>query len=109
MDHRKLRLDLGALRVESFVPVALDGVRGTVHGNSGFYNTCNCANDSAPNWGSCGTTCQDPTNCWGYCTDSTCQESNNYSCGCPPPGNSRDLSCACPPPATTPEAGCASV
>lgn len=65
----KLRLDLDDLRVESFeTAVAKEGAQGTVFGqgvtdsceDTDEYNTCNCANDSAYLWASCGTTCQCP-------------------------------------------------
>ena len=111
MSRDKLRLNPDALEVESFAPFGEESTRGTVHGHSGgtyCYYSCNCANDSAPNYGSCGTTCQEPTNCYGYCTNEMCQVSNYWSCGatctCNNPTNGG--SCGCPPPPTTPEAGC---
>lgn len=101
MTTRKLKLDLGELHVESFAPVAAESVRGTVQGqmteplcsyNTVCFYTCNCPNDSVEGYESCGTTCQEPTACYGYCTNETCVESNFWSCGCPA--------------ATTPQAGC---
>jgi hypothetical protein len=109
---RKLKLDLGELNVESFAPVTPQETRGTVHGHYSngtyCYYSCNCANDSAPNYASCGTTCQDPTNCFGYCTNENCVESNFWSCGCPPGGGS-GATCGCPPAETSPQATCTEV
>ena len=65
----KLKLDLDDLRVESFeTAIQSEPERGTVVGQGNTesceitdeYNTCNCANDSAYLWASCGTTCQCP-------------------------------------------------
>jgi hypothetical protein len=109
--HRKLKLDLGELHVESFAPTTPQETRGTVHGHytngTYCYYSCNCANDSAPNYASCGTTCQEPTNCFGYCTNENCVESNYWSCGCPPGGGS-GATCGCPA-ETSYEAGCTEV
>jgi hypothetical protein len=113
MSDRKLKLDLGALHVESFAPATAEIVRGTVHGHwsngTYCYNTCNCANDSVPGYASCGTTCQEPTNCFSYCTNENCVESNYWTCGqtcgCNASGATCGASCGCPP-ATSIEAGC---
>lgn len=111
MNIRKLKLDLAELHVESFTPHAPQEPRGTVHGHysNGTYcfYTCNCANDSAPNYGSCGTTCQEPTNCVSYCTNENCVESNNWTCGQTCTCNNPTVAgtCGCPSP-TTPQAGC---
>jgi len=108
---KKFKLEVETLRVDSFPTEAAEEQRGTVHGHYSdgtyCYYSCNCANDSAPNYGSCGTTCQNPTNCASYCTNEACLESNNWTCGqtctCNSPTNGS--SCGCPSP-TTPEAGC---
>lgn len=114
MPPRKLKLDLGELHVESFAPTAPQEPRGTVHGHYSngtyCYNTCNCANDSAPNYASCGTTCQEPTNCFSYCTNENCLESNWWSCGqtctCGNTSVTCGASCGGCPAETTPQAGC---
>lgn len=131
----KLKLDLDAIRVETFVTGGGDAHSGTVYGlgvsefgtcgdachptnahvvtcvggitppsaggtcycesaactGNTNYNTCRCADESAPGYGSCGTTC-----------DQTCENTGCYQTNGCPPGYTN----GCPPDPTTPAAGC---
>ncbi|HEX8696587.1 MAG TPA: hypothetical protein VF746_29475 [Longimicrobium sp.] len=78
---RKLKLEIDALRVESFAPVAEDDSRGgTVHGHS-YPNGCFPPSDSQdPYLDTCGYATCAGNSCWQSC--------NGYTCGGCDPGGS---------------------
>lgn len=119
---KKIKLDITELRIESFDTEVTNPSRGTVFGqgtgtptydtgptcdlsclgtctNHGFTCTncdvtCNCANDSAYGYASCGTTCQDQSACGagscyiataapctGWTAEASCAETTWYMCG----------------------------
>jgi hypothetical protein len=73
---KKLSLDLDELAVESFDPSpSLHNQRGTVKGQSGFYETCWSCDDPAcghPTWDTCYETCYTCDTCAMSCADYTC-------------------------------------
>jgi hypothetical protein len=81
---KKLTLDLDELAVESFAPSpSLQNQRGTVKGQSGYYETCwSCGEwcEYSLTWGTCYDTCY---TCGASCNPYTCPDTCHMSCGEP--------------------------
>ena len=93
---RKIRLDIEALDVESYVPSDVPVDRGTVHGQvTAYWELCVPTQTQDPNVNTCGPT---QNTCPYTCDDRTCYQCGTVQCQPSQPNTCTGTCCPMEPP-----------